>query len=111
LTHDALHDPLTQLPNRAFFLERLALCVTWGLQHPGYKFAVLSVDMDRFKVVNDSLGNAAGDWLLVQIADRLHGSIRRDDAMLRSAEEGGMAGLPEEAGVLARLGGTNSQSC
>jgi predicted signal transduction protein with EAL and GGDEF domain len=105
LTHDALHDPLTQLPNRAFFLERLALCVTWGLQHPNYKFAVLSVDMDRFKVVNDSMGNAAGDWLLVQIADRLLGSIRRDDAMLRSAEEGGMAGLPEEAGVLARLGG------
>ena len=105
LTHDALHDPLTQLPNRAFFLERLALCVTWGMQHPDYKFAVLSVDMDRFKIVNDSLGNAAGDWLLVQIADRLLGSIRRDDAMLRWAEEGRMAGQPEEIGVLARLGG------
>jgi len=105
LTHDALHDPLTQLPNRAFFLERLALCVTWGIQHPGYNFAVLSVDMDRFKVVNDSLGNAAGDWLLVQIADRLLGSIRRDDAILRSAEGGGMAGQPEAGGILARLGG------
>src|SRR5277367_1526283 len=92
LTHDAMHDPLTQLPNRAFFLERLALCVTWGMQHPDYKFAVLSVDMDRFKVVNDSVGNAAGDWLLVQIADRLQGSIRHDDAIVRSAEEGGMAG-------------------
>jgi predicted signal transduction protein with EAL and GGDEF domain len=105
LTHDALHDPLTQLPNRAFFLERLALCVTWGIQHPDYKFAVLSVDLDRFKIVNDSLGNAGGDWLLVQIADRLLGSIRRDDAMLRSAEAGGMAGQPEEGGILARLGG------
>src|SRR5450432_1499785 len=105
LTHDALHDPLTLLPNRAFFLERLALCVTWGMQHPDYKFAVLSVDLDRFKVVNDSLGNAAGDWLLVQIADRLLGSIRRDDAILRSAEVGGMAGLPEVGGILARLGG------
>jgi predicted signal transduction protein with EAL and GGDEF domain len=105
LTHDALHDPLTQLPNRAYFLERLALCVTWGIQHPDYKFAVLSVDMDRFKIVNDSLGNVSGDWLLVQIADRLLGSIRRDDAMLRSAETGGMAGLPEEVGILARLGG------
>jgi predicted signal transduction protein with EAL and GGDEF domain len=105
LTHDALHDPLTQLPNRAFFLERLALCVAWGMQHPDYKFAVLSVDMDRFKIVNDSLGNAAGDWLLVQIADRLLGSIRRDDAMLRSAEAGGVAGQPEEGGILARLGG------
>ena len=105
LTHDALHDPLTQLPNRAFFLERLALCVVWGMQHPDYEFAVLSVDMDRFRIVNDSLGNAAGDWLLVQIADRLLGSIRRDDAMLRSAEGGGMAGHPEEIGTLARLGG------
>jgi predicted signal transduction protein with EAL and GGDEF domain len=105
LTHDALHDPLTQLPNRAFFLERLALCVTWGMQHPDYKFAVLSVDMDRFKIVNDSLGIAAGDWLLVQIADRLLGSIRRDDALFRSAEAGGMAGQPEEGGILARLGG------
>jgi predicted signal transduction protein with EAL and GGDEF domain len=105
LTHDALHDPLTQLPNRAFFLERLALCVGWGMQHPDYKFAVLSVDMDRFKIVNDSLGNLAGDWLLVEIASRLAGSIRRDDAMLRSAEAGGMAGQPEEVGILARLGG------
>jgi predicted signal transduction protein with EAL and GGDEF domain len=105
LTHDALHDPLTQLPNRTFFLERLALCVTWGLKHPDYKFAVLSVDMDRFKIVNDSLGLAAGDWLLVQIADRLLGSIRRDDALIRSAETGGMAGEPEEDGILARLGG------
>jgi len=61
--------------------------------------------MDRFRVVNDSLGNAAGDWLLVQIADRLLGSIRRDDAILRSAKEGGMAGHPEEIRMLARLGG------
>src|SRR5271155_210686 len=105
VTYDALHDPLTLLPNRAFFLERLTLCVSWGMQHPEYKFAVLSVDMDRFKIVNDSLGNAAGDWLLVQIADRLLGSIRRDDAMLRSAETGGMAGQLEAGGVLARLGG------
>ena len=105
LTHDALHDPLTKLPNRVYFLERLALCVTWGMQHPDYKFVVLSVDMDRFSVVNDSIGNAAGDWLLVQIADRLLGSIRRDDAMLRSADAGGMSGQPEGEGVLARLGG------
>jgi len=105
LTYDALHDPLTQLPNRSFFLERLTLCVSWGMLHPEYKFAVLSVDMDRFKVVNDSLGIAAGDWLLVQIAERLLGSIRRDDAILRTAEVGGMAGRLEEVGILARVGG------
>ena len=103
LTHNALHDPLTKLPNRAFFLERLALCVTWGMQHPDYKFAVLSVDIDRFKIVNDSLGSAAGDWLLVQIADRLLGSIRRDDARLGSSAGGGRS--LQGGGVLARLAG------
>jgi predicted signal transduction protein with EAL and GGDEF domain len=105
VSYDALHDPLTQLPNRAFFLERLALRVSWAMQHPEYKFAVLSVDMDRFKIVNDSLGNPAGDWLLVQIAERLLGSIRRDDAMIRSSETGGETGFQEEDGILARLGG------
>lgn len=105
LTYDALHDPLTHLPNRTYFLERLALCVSWGLQHPEYKFAVLSVDMDRFKIVNDSMGNPAGDWLLVQIADRLLGSIRGDDAMIRSSEAGGLTGGRNDGGMLARLGG------
>ena len=105
LTYDALHDPLTHLPNRTYFLERLALCVSWGLQHREYKFAVLSVDMDRFKIVNDSLGNPAGDWLLVQIAERLLGSIRGDDAMIRSSETGGLTGARDDGGMLARLGG------
>ena len=105
LTYDALHDPLTRLPNRAFFLERLTLCVSWAMLHPEYKFAVLSVDMDRFKVVNDSLGISAGDWLLVQIAERLLGSIRRDDALLRSANGGGNADHLDGSGILARLGG------
>jgi predicted signal transduction protein with EAL and GGDEF domain len=105
LTYDALHDPLTRLPNRTFFLERLTLCVSWGMLHPEYKFAVLSVDMDRFKVVNDSLGISAGDLLLVQIAERLLGSIRRDDALLRSANGVGIADHLDGSGILARLGG------
>ena len=105
LSHDALHDPLTLLPNRAFFLERLALCVSWAILHPEYKFAVLSVDMDRFKIVNDSLGIAGGDWLLVQIANRLLGSVRRDDTVLRSAEENEPGNQLEGSGILARLGG------
>ena len=104
LTYDALHDPLTQLPNRSFFLERLTLCVGWGMLHPEYKFAVLSVDMDRFKVVNDSLGISAGDWLLVQIAERLRGSTRGDDAISRTAEAGGIAG-GRDVGIVARVGG------
>jgi predicted signal transduction protein with EAL and GGDEF domain len=105
VNYDALHDPLTRLPNRAFFLERLTLCVSWGILHPEYKFAVLSIDMDRFKVVNDSLGIFAGDWLLVQIAERLLGSIRRDDALLRSANGGGESEQPDGSGIVARLGG------
>ena len=105
VTYDALHDPLTRLPNRAFFLERLTLCVSWGILHPEYKFAVLSIDMDRFKVVNDSLGNCIGDWLLVQIAERLLGSIRRDDALLHSTNARGVADELDGCGILARLGG------
>src|SRR5580692_2820730 len=105
LTYDALHDPLTRLPNRSYFLERLSFCVSWGMLHPDYKFAVISVDMDRFKIVNDSLGNASGDWLLVQIADRLLSCTRREDAMIRSPEAAGMTSQMELGGVLARLGG------
>ena len=105
MTYDALHDPLTRLPNRSYFLERLSFCVSWGMLHPEYKFAVISVDMDRFKIVNDSLGNAAGDWLLVKIADRLLSCTRREDAMIQSPEAGGMTSQMELGGVLARLGG------
>ena len=105
LTYDALHDPLTHLPNRSFFLERLTLSVNWGMLHPEYKFAVLSVDMDRFKVVNDSLGISAGDRLLVQIAERLLESIRPDDAILRTAEVGGLAGRTGNVSIVARVGG------
>ncbi len=105
LIHDALHDPLTQLPNRSFFLDRLSLCVGRGKRRAEYRFAVLFVDIDRFKVVNDSLGNAAGDWLIMQIAERLGGSIRREDALSRSVDAGAKLGQPDDEGILARLGG------
>ncbi|HET9995069.1 MAG TPA: EAL domain-containing protein [Candidatus Acidoferrum sp.] len=105
LVHDALHDPLTQLPNRAFFLDRMSRCVRRQTRYPEYKFAVLFVDMDRFTVVNDSLGNAAGDWLLMQIAERLVGSIRREDTVSRSGDEREIANQEEGEGILARLGG------
>jgi predicted signal transduction protein with EAL and GGDEF domain len=104
LTYDALHDPLTRLPNRAFLLERLALCVSWGMRRQNYRFAVLTVDIDRFKIVNDSLGNPAGDWLLIQIAERLVASIRREDAVTRTAAAGRAANLQDKS-VLARFDG------
>jgi predicted signal transduction protein with EAL and GGDEF domain len=102
---DSLHDPLTHLPNRESFMERLSLCVSWGMGHPDYQFAVLSVDMDRFKGLNDSLGKTASDNLLVQVTNRLLGSIRRDDAMVRCSGNGEATGLPDVYGMLARLGG------
>lgn len=105
LIHDALHDPLTQLPNRPYFLNLLSLCVNQGARIPDYKFAVLFVDMDRFKVVNDSLGDAAGDSLILQIAERLISSIRGQNTIARSPLAGLIAGLQNDEGILARLGG------
>lgn len=105
LIHDALHDPLTHLPNRSFFLDRLSFCVSRGKRHPDYKFAVLFVDIDRFRVVNDSLGNAAGDRLLKQVAERLGGSIRRESSTSHSIAARQMQGQQCCGGVLARLGG------
>lgn len=105
IVHDALHDPLTQLPNRPFFLDRLSLSVGCGKRHRDYKFAVLFVDIDNFRVVNDSLGNAAGDWLLTQVAERLGRSIRREDTLSRSIDTGAMLDQQDGSGILARLGG------
>lgn len=71
LMHMALHDALTSLPNRTFFINRLRVALKCAKQQPDYKFAVLFLDCDRFKVVNDSLGHLAGDQLLIEVAQRL----------------------------------------
>jgi GAF domain-containing protein len=71
LTHDASHDPLTGLPNRALFLDRLNQAIAHARHDGGMQFAVLFIDLDRFKIVNDSLGHLAGDNLIVQVAGRL----------------------------------------
>jgi diguanylate cyclase (GGDEF)-like protein len=71
LAHNALHDILTNLPNRTLFLDRVRHVLTLSRRHVSYKFAVLFIDIDEFKVFNDSLGHAAGDALLTQIACRL----------------------------------------
>jgi diguanylate cyclase (GGDEF)-like protein len=71
LLHLALHDPLTGLPNRAFFSDFLAQVLKKAQQNSHYRFAVFYLDCDRFKMVNDSLGHSVGDQLLIAVAQRL----------------------------------------
>lgn len=73
LSHEAMHDPLTGLPNRACFLERVQQALNWCSEDNSRTLAVLFLDLDRFKVINDSLGHAAGDTLLKTMAARLTG--------------------------------------
>ncbi len=99
LVHDASHDPLTQLPNRALFMDRLTRAIAHHVRHPDSMFAVLFIDLDRFKLVNDSLGHHMGDELITSVAARLATSIRQQDIVARNTSP-----LPDTQ-MLARLGG------
>jgi PAS domain S-box-containing protein len=104
LVHNAFHDGLTNLPNRALFLDRLQHALTLSKKHSNYKFAVLLIDVDEFKIVNDSLGHTAGDELLIQIGQRLKHSVRRLDTVSRP-RVGEAPDRPTNDATLARLGG------
>lgn len=93
LRHQALHDSLTSLPNRALFLDRLNQAIKMGTRHADYQFAVLFLDLDRFKVINDGLGHVIGDALLGLFAEKLRGILRAVDSVCR------------HSGTLARFGG------
>ena len=82
LQHLARHDALTDLPNRVFFQERLEQALAYSERH-GTAFAVLSLDLDRFKQINDVQGHAVGDIVLVELAKRLKGELRMEDTVAR----------------------------
>lgn len=81
--HAALHDALTGLPNRVWLMNRLELLLEQARQEPELVYAVLFVDLDRFKVVNDSLGHIVGDELLKQVAARLQDCLSDSDTLIR----------------------------
>jgi diguanylate cyclase (GGDEF)-like protein/PAS domain S-box-containing protein len=83
ISHQAFHDTLTNLPNRILFMEHLNMAIKRGKRRQDYHFAVLYLDIDRFKLVNDSLGHSVGDNLLTAFADRIQGSLRDIDTLAR----------------------------
>jgi diguanylate cyclase (GGDEF)-like protein/PAS domain S-box-containing protein len=83
LRHNALHDALTGLPNRTLFTDRLEQTVQRAKRHKDYSCAVLFLDLDRFKVVNDSLGHLIGDQLLIAVARKLELCLRAEDTVAR----------------------------
>jgi diguanylate cyclase (GGDEF)-like protein/PAS domain S-box-containing protein len=83
LSYDALHDALTGLPNRVLFMDRLGQRLEYAKRHPKNLFAVLFVDLDRFKVINDSLGHLVGDKFLVSVAHQLQSCLRPEDTISR----------------------------
>ena len=83
LAHQGLHDALTGLPNRVLFMDRLALALVRSARRSPASVGVLFLDVDRFKAVNDRLGHDAGDELLLEVARRIHASLRPGDTVAR----------------------------
>ncbi len=87
LLHIALHDSLTQLPNRQLFMQELSICLQRAEEDPTYNFAILFIDCDRFKVINDSLGYIVGDQILIALSKRLENGLGPTDLLARLGED------------------------
>lgn len=96
----AFYDVLTGLPNRALFVDRLERCIKRKERHPEYLFAVMFLDLDRFKTINDSLGHEAGDQVLKTVAQRLLGCVRDGDTVSRLGGDEFTIILDDITGVL-----------
>jgi diguanylate cyclase (GGDEF)-like protein/PAS domain S-box-containing protein len=96
ITEGKVSDPLTNLPNRLLFLDRLGRLMRHLKRHPERTFAVLFLDLDGFKTINDSMGHFVGDQLLVGVSKRLENCLRESDTVAR---------LTEKTFTLARMGG------
>jgi diguanylate cyclase (GGDEF)-like protein len=97
--HAAFHDALTDLPNRNLFLETLKFILEKHKQTPNYNFAILFLDLNRFKTINDSLGHSTGDRLILNVAKRLTDSVKEGDLVARfSGDEFGII-LNNVAGI------------
>ena len=83
LRHSSLHDPLTGLPNRSYFLQRLGQAIQLNSRQPSHLYAVLFIDLDNFKPVNDALGHEVGDLLLQQVAKQIKQILRSSDLVAR----------------------------
>ncbi|MEM8672753.1 MAG: EAL domain-containing protein [Cyanobacteria bacterium P01_G01_bin.67] len=83
LVYDALHDNLTGLPNQALLRERISFTIAHAKRNPGYMYGLLFIDLDRFKIINDSLGHLVGDRLLIAVSQLLQGCIRENDIVAR----------------------------
>jgi diguanylate cyclase (GGDEF)-like protein/PAS domain S-box-containing protein len=99
LRHEALHDALTGLPNRDLLIERLEYAINRSKRQENYHFAVLFLDLDRFKVINDSLGHLAGDQLLIAIAKKLQFLLRETDLAVRMGGDEFVILLDEIKGI------------
>jgi diguanylate cyclase (GGDEF)-like protein len=98
IVYQAHYDPLTSLPNRTLLADRLAVAIT-DAQRRGHTLAVIFLDLDRFKLINDTLGHDVGDALLVRVAERLVACVRKEDTVCRMGGDEFLFVLPNIGGI------------